>query len=206
MLRSGESKEMTEKLKIIKPIIVEGKYDKIRLLSVVDADVITTDGFGIFNSDEKDKMIRRIAEKNGIIVLTDSDGGGLVIRNHFASILPKDKVSHVYIPEIKGKEKRKPKASKEGLLGVEGIDCEKLRDVLEPFSEKNAESVKSGKKITKTNLFSDGISGGTGSAEKRKKLCAKAGLPTNISSNAMLDALNMLYTYDEYKELIKDIQ
>ena len=197
---------MSEKLKITKPIIVEGKYDKIRLLSVVDAEIITTDGFGIFSSAEKEKMIRRIAEKRGVIVLTDSDGGGLVIRNHFASVLPKDKVTNIYIPEIKGKEKRKEKASKQGLLGVEGIDCEKLRELLMPYSAENAGNGKAGRKITKTDLYEDGISGGTDSAEKRKKLCLEAGLPTNISANSMLDALNLLYSYEEYKTLVQGIK
>lgn len=125
---------MSEKLKIEIPIAVEGKYDKIKLASIVDANIITTGGFGIFSSDEKKLLIRRIAEPRGIIVLTDSDGAGLVIRNYFRSILPSDKLIHLYILQISGREKRKRQPSKAGILGVEGIDAGMLRRLLEPFA------------------------------------------------------------------------
>ena len=124
------------KLKIDIPIIVEGKYDVIKLNSIIDGQIIKTDGFSLFKSEENKKYIRMIAENLGVIVLTDSDGGGLVIRNHLNSILPKDKIIHLYPPQISGKEKRKTSPSKEGFLGVEGISADVLRDLLAPFESK----------------------------------------------------------------------
>ncbi|MBO5217934.1 MAG: DUF4093 domain-containing protein, partial [Clostridia bacterium] len=125
---------MAEKLKIDIPIAVEGKYDKIKIASIADAQIVVTDGFGVFASDEKAALIRRLAEPRGIIVLTDSDGAGLVIRNYFNSILKKEKIFHLYIPQVAGKERRKKMPSKAGTLGVEGIDADYLRGLLEPFA------------------------------------------------------------------------
>ncbi|MCL2517515.1 MAG: DUF4093 domain-containing protein [Oscillospiraceae bacterium] len=191
-----------DKIKISKPVLVEGKYDKIKLGSILDADIITTDGFNVFKNDEKLALIRKIAEKNGIIVLTDSDGAGLVIRNYINSALPKEKVTHLYIPEIEGKERRKNSPSKSGLMGVEGIDVEKLRKIFEPFS--GVGKVK-GRQITKADFYRDGFSGTDGSADKRIQLTRKLGLPTNMSANALLCALNLLYTYEEYINLIGEL-
>ena len=123
-------------LNISKPIIVEGKYDREKILSIANARVITTNGFGVFKDKELTKYIRKLAEKEGIIVLTDSDGAGLVIRNKINSILPKDKVFNIYIPEVKGKEKRKKEPSKQGLLGVDGLDSDWLRNSLSEFDGK----------------------------------------------------------------------
>ncbi len=195
---------MEEKLTVDRPVIVEGKYDKIRLESVIEGTIITTEGFGIFRDAEKKALIRRLAAPNGLIVLTDSDGGGLVIRNYLKSILPKDKLIHLYIPEIKGREKRKHADSKAGFLGVEGIDCAFLTEIFKPYAVKGKRPV-SQRRITKTDLFDDGLSGGDGSADRRKRLCKVAGLPANISANAMLEALNLLYDYDGYKVLIGKI-
>ena len=122
-------------MKISRPIIVEGKYDRLKILSVADAKVITTDGFGIFSKAEKAEFLRKLAEKNGVIVITDSDGAGLVIRNHLKNIIPNDKIVHIYTPEIAGKEKRKKSPSKAGLLGLEGMSREWLEKALAPFAD-----------------------------------------------------------------------
>ena len=196
---------MPEKLSIDRPVIVEGKYDKIKLLSVINANIITTDGFGVFKDSEKRLLIKRLAEKKGVIVLTDSDGGGLVIRNYISSVLPKEKIINLYVPEIKGKEKRKTEPSREGLLGVEGIDTEVLYSIFLPFSSRGG-AVENTEPITKTDFYTDGLSGGEGSAERRRLICKKAGLPTNLSANSLLEALNMLYGREKYKELVRSVQ
>ena len=210
---------MSEKLKIDLPIAVEGKYDKIKLASIVDANIITTGGFGIFSSDEKKLLIRRLAEPRGIIVLTDSDGAGLVIRNYFRSILPPDKLIHLYIPQISGREKRKRQPSRAGILGVEGIDAEMLRKILEPFAVGgdrdndeasantdivNADSTR--REVTKADFYSDRLSGGESSASRRAALCRLLGLPDNMSANALLAAVNLLCDYDTYRELVDRIE
>lgn len=194
-----------DRIKLDRPVIVEGKYDKIKLISIIDADIITTDGFGVFKKKELSDLIRRVAAINGIFVLTDSDGGGLVIRNYFNSILPKDKVTHLYIPQIHGKERRKASWSKQELLGVEGIDAEILREIFHPYDKGAASSVKIKREITKLDFFGDKLSGGSGSAERRKALAKELRLPDNLSANALLAAVNMLYTYDQYKDIIDKI-
>ena len=194
---------MQKKLRLKSPIVVEGKYDKIKLSSIVESQIIVLDGFGVFKDEEKNEMLRRIANDTGLIVLTDSDGGGLVIRNHLRSIIPKDKLIHLYIPEIAGKEKRKEAPSKEGLLGVEGLDTELLTRLLSPFEEQSG--AKDVRKVTRNDLYEDGFLGGIGSSEKRKALCRECKLPQNISSSALLQSLELLYSYDEYKEIIKKI-
>ena len=193
---------MIDKIKLNIPIAVEGKYDKIKLSSIADAQIITTEGFGVFASKEKAALIRRIAEPRGIIVLTDSDGAGLVIRNYFNSILPKEKLFHIYIPKIEGKEKRKKSPSKEGTLGVEGIDAGLLRTLLAPFAAE--EPTVRGREVTKSDFFADGLSGGDGSAERRRKLCERLALPDNMSANALLAAVNLLCDYDKYKEMVEN--
>ncbi len=192
------------KIKLDIPVIVEGKYDLIKLNSILDATIITTNGFGIFKDKEKDEYIKKLADKKGIIVLTDSDGAGLVIRNHLRSILPKEKIFHLYPPQICGKEKRKNAPSKEGFLGVEGIDVDILRDLFLPFTSQN--NISSGKKVTKLDFYLDGLSGGQKSEEIRNKLKKKLGFPVEISSNALLDAINHLYSYEEYKTLIEALE
>jgi len=199
---------LAQLLKIDRPVIVEGKHDKIKLSCVIDANILTTDGFRIFSSDEKTALIRRLAEKHGVIVLTDSDGAGLVIRNHINSILPKEKITHLYIPEVAGKERRKKQPSKAGTLGVEGIEAEYFKKLFAPFAvSDDAEENTSAEKtpVTKADFYSDGFSGGEGSMERRKKLAAKLGLPTNISANALLEAINMLYTCEEYTKMVGEL-
>lgn len=186
------------KIKIPYPVIVEGKYDKIKLDSVIDANIITSDGFGIFNSEEKQALLRRLTDGGKVIVLTDPDGAGLVIRNFLKGILKKENIINLYIPQTPGKEKRKATPSAEGYLGVEGTDADKLREIFAPFAGEFTKKAS----VTKADLFADGLSGTEGSAEKREAFLKKAGLPGGMSANAMLEAINVLYTIDEYKELL----
>ncbi len=199
---------MNEKPKIIHPIIVEGKYDKAALAGVFDATVVTLGGFEIFNSKEKQALIRTLSV-DGIIVLTDSDSAGKVIRSFLSGIVPKDKIYNLYIPQIKGKEKRKTSASKEGLLGVEGMDRETLMKVLEPFivTDDN-ERIKhriSNKKITKVDFYTDKLTGFTNSAHRRDVLCRHFGLPCGMTPNALLDALNILVDRAGYRETVESL-
>ena len=194
---------MTEKLRIALPIIVEGRYDKATLSGYVDANIITTDGFSVFNNKEKQRLIRRLCE-NGVILLTDSDGGGRQIRSFLSGILPKDKIYHLYIPEIEGKERRKAHASAAGLLGVEGMKKEVILGLLEPFANGEIQQ-KSEKMITKVDFFEDKLTGAPNSAARRAEICKALDLPHDMTPNALLAALNMLLGYEKYKELINRI-
>ena len=189
-----------EKLKIPYPILVEGKYDKIKLDSVLEATVITTDGFRVFNRGEKLALVRALAERSPVIVLTDSDGAGKLIRSHITSALPKDKLIQLYIPKIQGKERRKTAASAEGTLGVEGMDASLLRDLFAPYAEgaDGAAPVLRDNKLSKVDFYLDGLSGGEGSAAKRDALAKTFGLPDGMTANALLAALHLLCTYEEY--------
>ena len=194
---------MSEKIKISLPIIVEGKYDKCTLASIFDAVIVTTGGFGIFNSKEKRALIKKLGEK-GIILLTDSDGGGKQIRSYLSGILPKDKIFNLYIPEIEGKERRKKTASKAGLLGVEGMTREVLEKVLSPFisdgsCQKNADSG-DGRMLTKLDFFNDGLSGGRDSSVKRAEIAKALGFPSDMSANALIEAVNLTVGYKGYEE------
>lgn len=190
------------KLSIPYPIIVEGKYDRLRLLSVCDATILTTDGFGIFKKQEKLTLLRKLSEKTPLIVLTDSDGAGKVIRSHLTSGVPADRLIQLYIPQIAGKEKRKEQASAEGTLGVEGMERELLRNLLSPYE--NAERVLQAKEnpLSKVDLYADGLCGGSESAAARDRLCEKVGLPRGMSANALLAALKLLVSYEEYCHLV----
>ena len=190
-------------LEISLPIIVEGKYDRERVLSVARATVITTDGFGIFKKDEKAALIRRLAAAGGVIVLTDSDGAGLVIRNYIHGILPPDKIFDIYTPEVKGKEKRKAEPSKAGLLGVEGMDRGWLENALSPFAGGISRREP---KVTKTDFYLLGLSGGDGSSEKRKKLAGLLDLPCNLSSNSLINAINLAVSEKEYLSAIEKLK
>lgn len=188
-------------IKLDQVIIVEGKYDKIKVGQIFDAEIITTDGFGIFKNEKKLEYIRRIAEKRGVIILTDPDGAGLVIRNHFKSVLKGENVYYAYIPQLEGKERRKTRPGKEGLLGVEGVKDDVIINAVMSCGVKASENT--GEKLTKTDMFELGLSGGQGSADKRKRLAKKLDLPDNISANSLLDALNILYSRDEIEKLVK---
>ena len=197
-----------DKIRIDLPIIVEGKYDKCTLSSIFDATVISTGGFAVFNSSEKKALIKRLGER-GIILLTDSDAGGKQIRSYLSGILPSDKVFHLYIPEIPGKERRKRTASKSGLLGVEGMTREVLEKVFAPFIKQGArggnDKRANEKLLTKLDFFNDGLSGGDGSSEKRAKLAKALGLPADMSAKALIEAINLTVGYDGYKKTYSEI-
>lgn len=184
------------RLKIPYPVVVEGKYDKIRLLSVIDANIIVTDGFGVFNNKELRVLLRLLCEKGPVIVATDSDGGGRVIRGHLKGVLPPEKIINVYIPPVKGKEKRKKAPSKEGLVGLEGMENAVLRELFSPFE---GEIIKDPAPVTKAELYALGFMGRENSASLRKSLCHRLRLPENMSSNALLEALTVLYTGEEIR-------
>ncbi len=188
-------------LHIDRPVIVEGKYDRQKLSLIMVGNIITTDGFGIFNKKEKLALIRRLASERGIILLTDSDGAGGVIRSYITSSVPKGSVTQIYIPKIAGKEKRKKTASKEGTLGVEGIDAERLYALLLPFSQEgggDASTRLSGGEITKTDLFIYGMSGADSASERRDRFAASVELPDCMTPNAFLSALNVIMGKDEF--------
>lgn len=183
--------------KIKEVIVVEGRYDKNTLSQIVDATVITLGGFSVFNDKEKLAFLRKLAEKQGLIVLTDSDGAGFVIRNYLKGALPKELVKQAYIPDIHGKERRKRKAGKEGKLGVEGMPPEVILTALEragaTLEDGERETPAAKDPITKADLFALGLTGGEGSAQKRQALLKKLDLPEHLNANAMLEALNLLY-------------
>ena len=188
-----------EKIYVAETIIVEGKYDKNTLSQFLDANIVETSGFGVFNSPETADLIRTLAEKTGIIVLTDSDGAGFVIRNFIKSAVSKGRVLHAYIPEIPGKERRKPRPGAEGLLGVEGMDrqtvLKALRDCGADLDE--GHRAPEARPVTKAELYELGLIGGKGSAEARGRLKKLLGLPGKLSSNALLAVLNAVYTREE---------
>lgn len=186
---------------IDRPVIVEGKYDKQKLRMIMEGNIITTEGFGIFNKSEKLALIRRLAAERGIILLTDSDGAGGVIRSYITSAVPKGSVTQIYIPKIKGKEKRKKTGSKEGTLGVEGIDAERLCELLLPFSREGGDMSakrRAGGEITKANLYAFGMSGADAAAERRDRFAFSVGLPDGMTPNAFLAALNVIMGKDEF--------
>lgn len=179
-------------------IVVEGRYDKNTLSQIVDAVIIETGGFGIFNDKQKQKLLRKMAETRGLIVLTDSDGAGFVIRNFIKSCVDPKYVKHAYIPDVAGKEKRKKTASKEGTLGVEGMRPEILLSALHRAGAVFSGYAERDDRITKTDMFKTGLSGGQGSREKRLELIKKLGLPEKLSADALLDILNALMTREEF--------
>ena len=194
---------MEERLKIPYPVIVEGRYDKLRLESVIEAHIIPTDGFGIFKKEEKDSMLRALAQKTPLILLTDSDGAGKLIRSHLTSFLPTDRVIQLYVPRIVGKEKRKSEPSAEGVLGVEGMERALLYDLFKPYADAEAVAHRMLENpLSKTDLFEDSLTGGEGSRERRDALCARLGLPAGMTPNALLAALRVLCTYEEYCVLV----
>lgn len=194
---------MTERLKIPYPVIVEGRYDKLRLESVIEAHIIPTDGFGIFKKEEKASMLRALAQKTPLILLTDSDGAGKLIRSHLTSVLPPERVIQLYVPRISGKEKRKNEASAEGILGVEGMERKLLYELFTPYANADAVALRMAENpLSKTDFYEDGLTGGEGSREKRDALCIRLGLPAGMTPNALLAALRVLCTYEEYCTLV----
>lgn len=194
-------------IKVKEAIIVEGKHDKIKLANFIDGLIITTDGFGIFKNKEKQLLIRHLAETRGILILTDSDGAGFVIRNFLKGSVSPDKIKNAYIPDIFGKEKRKSQPSKEGKLGVEGISEEILcRAIANSGVECELNnSSKYQKELTKTDLFEYGLTGSPNSSQNRDILKKALHLPENLTSNALLDILNCTMTKNEFDNICNEL-
>ena len=193
-------------LKIKEAIVVEGRYDKNTLSQIVDAPILETSGFGIFKDREQMSFLRQVAERRGLIVFTDSDGAGFVIRNHIKSAIPSKYLKHAYIPDVYGKEKRKAAPGKEGKLGVEGLPPEILLDALRRAGATIEGQDSPGKKgITKQDLMARGLSGGANAGAKRQLLLKKLGMPERLSANAMLQALNLLCTPEELDLILESL-
>lgn len=195
-------------IKIKQAVIVEGKYDKIKVSNILDTLIIETDGFGIFKDKDKQKLIRRIAETRGILILTDSDSAGFTIRSFLNGIVPQEQVTNVYIPDIFGKEKRKSEPSKEGKLGVEGVKSGVITDALKKAGvefDVGTEKQINTQPVTKTDLYLDGLSGGKYSAEKRARFLKQLDLPEHLSSNSMLKLINSFMDRDDYKREIQKL-
>ncbi len=194
-------------IKIDKPIIVEGKYDYIKLSRFIDGLIIKTDGFGIFKDKEKQLLIRRLVEKDGLIVLTDSDSAGFLIRNFIKSTIPANKITNVYIPDIFGKEKRKTQLSKEGKLGVEGMEEKVLVEAFKRAGVLFSEGLNEQRRlITNVDLYEYGLTGGANSSEKRKLLLKRLSLPERMSTSSMLKILNTFVTYEDFIETLKELE
>lgn len=192
-------------IRIREAVVVEGKYDKIKLSSLLDGTIVTTDGFGIFRDREKMAYLRRLAENQGLVVLTDSDGAGFVIRGKISSCIPASQLKHAYIPDIPGKERRKATPSKEGMLGVEGMELQTLRQVLRragaTLLEEESLPENAHGKLTKADLYEMGLSGREDSAQRRKALQKELDLPERLSAGGLLQALNALYSEQELSVL-----
>lgn len=195
-----------EKMVIAKPVIVEGRYDKIKLESLFEADVIQTDGFRIFKEPKKLELIRSLAAKTGIIILTDSDEAGFRIRSYLSSAIPKGQITHLYIPDIAGKEKRKARPSAEGTLGVEGVPSQIIVEAFRQAGELDGCPARPSRPITKLDLYETGLSGGEGSRALRLALMARLGLPARLGPNALVGVLNRLLNYDQFCQLLEEIR
>lgn len=194
------------KMKLNRVVLVEGKYDKIKLDSLLDATILTTQGFGIFKEAEKKALLRRLAKERGLIVVTDSDGAGRVIRGHIASILPKEQVIHLYIPKIKGKEARKAAPSKEGTLGVEGMEADLLRSLFAPYAADAAQDAKAPETVSKYRFYEDGFTGARSSTRYRAELAKALDLPDDLSANALLEAINLLGGLPLYEDVLRQMK
>jgi ribonuclease M5 len=208
--RSAMTEHKEQKKTLLYPVVVEGKYDKIKIDSIAEATVILTDGFGVFKNDEKRALIQKLGSR-GLIILCDSDGGGRLIRSHLKGMLDGIPVYNLYIPQIAGKEKRKSAPSKAGLLGVEGVSNEILLGILEKFAASHPETVcgecekvdsPTKKSITKAFLYEMGLNGTECAAENRKKLCSALGLPADMTVNALCEALELISDADEVREIM----
>lgn len=186
-------------------VIVEGKYDKIKLSSVVDAVIITTNGFSVIKDKEKLEIIRFFAKNKGIIILTDSDSAGFKIRNFLKGAISDGKITNVYIPDIFGKEKRKAVPSKEGKIGVEGIDTQILLEAFRKAGVISTEADSGREPVTKLDLFEVGLSGGNNSAEKRSELLKYLGMPELMTTNAMLEIINTMMSRDEFMKITANL-
>ena len=189
------------KLAVAHPVIVEGKYDKLRLESVIEGTILTTEGFGIFKKAEKQALFRTLAKKTPLIVLTDSDGAGKVIRGHLSSLVPPDRLIQLYVPRIRGVEKRKSEASAEGVLGVEGMERDLLRQLFLPFAEGQALLQRA--EITKADFYMDGLTGKAESRSRRDRFAEALGLPAGMTPGALLAAVRIICTKEEYRAAVE---
>lgn len=193
-------------IRIREAIVVEGRYDRHTLASVVDTVVVETKGFGIFNDRERLEFLRKLAARRGLLILTDSDGAGQVIRNFLKGAIPKEQLRHAFIPELYGKEKRKAHASKAGTLGVEGMSPEILMTALRRAGATiEGENVERAKQLTGADLFAAGLSGTPNAAARRELLCRKLGLPHNMTNKALMDAVGSLYTREEFDAAVESL-
>jgi ribonuclease M5 len=186
-------------------VVVEGKYDKIKLNSIIDGVIITTNGFSVLKNKEKLELIRYYAKNKGIIILTDSDSAGFKIRNFIKGAVKDGKITNVYIPDVFGKEKRKTAPSKEGKLGVEGIDKNVLLEAFEKAGVTSSETTDAREKITKLDLYNTGFSGNENSSEKRKALLKSLNMPELLTSNSMLEILNTMMSREEFYALAENL-
>lgn len=193
-----------EKIKLKQAVVVEGKYDKIKLSSFIDGVIICTNGFGVFKDKKTAELIRHYAENCGIIILTDSDSAGFKIRGHIKGICPEGKIINLYIPDIFGKEKREERPSKEGKLGVEGIDTELLRETFERAGILTSEPKKAC--ISKLDFYELGLSGKPNSGALRARTAEKLGLPSLITANALLEAVNTMTDKTGLEKLVKELK
>ena len=209
------------KIRLKETVIVEGRYDRIRLSGLIASPIIETGGFRVFKDKEKQALIRAVAQRRGILVMTDVDSAGFVIRNFLRGIVPQKQILHAYIPTIKGKEKRKPEASKEGILGVEGIDREKLLEAIRQsgahiLSGAGEQSVGEGlappessdsieSSLTKIDFFDYGLTGCANAAQHREEVLSSLGLPKYLTVNAMIAAINCLFTKEEFEEYLSKL-
>lgn len=192
-------------IKLSQAVIVEGKYDAVKLANIIDALIITTDGFGVFKNKEKQAFLKRLAKEKGLIVLTDSDSAGFLIRNFVSKFVGSQNVTNVYIPDIYGKEKRKEKPSAEGKLGVEGVGEDVILAALEKAGVTAQKTQIGQRKITNVDLFELGFSGRENSREKRQRLLKSLALPQRLSTSSLVKVLNGFVTYDEFIEKAKEI-
>ncbi len=193
-------------IKLDRPVIVEGKYDIIKLSNIIDTLIIKTDGFGIFKDKEKQSLLRRLAGEKGIIVMTDSDSAGFLIRNFISSSVPPEKITHVYIPDLYGKEKRKTQASKEGKLGVEGTPESIILQALKKAGVTCSESENAHRRIiTNIDLYECGLTGKENSKERRTMLLKSLALPERMSTSSLIKILNTFVTYDEFIQKVKEL-
>jgi len=194
-------------VRVREAIVVEGRYDKNTLSQIVDAPILETSGFGIMKDKAQLELLRRVAQSRGLIVFTDSDGAGFVIRNYLKGSIEPKYLKHAYIPDIPGKERRKSAPGKEGKLGVEGMRPEVILEVLRRAGATiEGESVSASQSITKQDMMALGLSGAVGSSEKRLALLKRLELPEHMSSNAMLQALNLLYTLQELTDVVTALE
>lgn len=191
-------------LKIKQAVIVEGKYDKIKLSTIIDTVIVQTDGFSIFKDKQKLKLIKELAKTRGIVILTDSDSAGFKIRSYIGGSVPKEQVYHAYVPDIYGKERRKDSPSKEGKLGVEGINTDIILDALNKAGVTCEHTLEKSKQVTVTDLYEAGLTGSNDSASRRKEFLRSISLPERLSTSSLVQMINTFMTYDQFQEKIKD--